>query len=164
MSFLFDCKFLIKQFNFRIEYGTKTPALQLIDFGTTIDMDFYSPDDVFTSKVQTEHFECCEMRENKPWTFQSDLFGIAGTSHVMLFGKYMEVEKKVLTWVPKTRMPRYFNKILWDNFFSTLLNIDSCDSRPNLQALKDEFEVEIQQKKKFVCDKIADFNKTLDSN
>lgn len=126
-------------------------------------MDYYKPSDVFTVQVKTDHFECCEMREDKPWTFQSDLFGIAGTSHVMLFGKYMDVEKKVLSWAPKIRFPRYFNKFLWDKFFSTLLNAEGCDKKPNLQALKDEFEAEIQLKKKFVSDKIASFNKSLDS-
>lgn len=141
----------------------KVPAIQLIDFGSAIDMDWYKKDETFNVVVKTENFTCCEMLENKPWTYQTDLFGLAGTCHVMLFGSYMEVEKKVLTWNIKSRFPRYFNKCLWDQFFSTLLNVSSCSMMPNLQELKDQFEEEILIKKKFVCDKIAEFNQAVNA-
>lgn len=142
----------------------KTPALQLIDFGSAIDMDWYQNKETFTKLVNTENFVCCEMLEKKPWTYQTDLFGIAGTSHVMLFGKYMEVDKKLLTWNIKARFARYFNKTLWESYFSALLNVPDCFTMPNLQALKDQFEEFIQSREKFVCDKIHEFNKILDSN
>lgn len=143
----------------------KVPAIQLIDFGSAIDLDWYEDPPLFTVPVATENFVCCEMQENKPWTYQTDLFGLAGTSHVMLFGRYMEVQKKTLTWCINSRMPRYFDKLLWDDFFNQLLNIQGCDASqmPNLQLLKDQFEVVIQSKKKFVCDKIAAFNLALES-
>lgn len=136
----------------------KIPAIQLIDFGAAIDMDWYKKDDAFTYVVKTEGFTCCEMKEKKPWTYQTDLFGVAGTAFVMLFGKYMEVVKKVHNWEVKTKFPRYFNKLLWEHFFATLLNIESCNSMPNLQTLKDQFEEEIHAKERFVRDKIGEFN------
>ena len=139
----------------------KIPAIQLIDFGSAIDMDWYTNGETFNYVVSTENFVCCEMLENKPWTYQTDLFGLAGTVHVMLFGQYMQVEKKVLTWGIKTRFPRYFNKNIWEQFFRTLLNVQSCETMPNLQALKDQIEEIIQSKEKFVYEKLADFNKTL---
>lgn len=141
----------------------KVPAIQLIDFGSAIDMDWYDSQATFTYRVSTKNFVCCEMVENKPWTYQTDLFGIAGTSHVMLLGKYMEVKKKMLSWDIKSRLPRYFNKNLWENFFNQLLNIQGCDASymPNLQMLKDQFEEVIQAKQKYVCDKISAFNKAL---
>lgn len=139
----------------------KVPAIQLIDFGSAIDMDFYENGQKFTCVVETENFMCCEMQEGKPWTFQTDLFGIAGTAHVLLFGKYMEVEKGVLSWAIKSRFPRYFNKFLWEQFFNALLNVPNCDSMPNLQAIKDQFEEEIHYKEKYVCDKILEFNKAI---
>lgn len=148
----------------RIEFGSKVPALQLIDFGTAIDMDWYKPEDAsFNYVVRTENFVCCEMLENKPWTYQTDLFGLAGTAHVLLFGQYMEVEKKISQWTIKKRLPRYFSKFLWEPFFSTLLNVASCDMMPNLQHLKDQFEAEMHIKEKFVCDKIAEFNNAITS-
>lgn len=139
----------------------KVPAIQLIDFGSAIDMDWYTNGETFKFVVDTENFVCCEMQEKKPWTYQTDLFGLAGTVHVMLFGKYMEVEKKMLTWSIKSRFPRYFSKFIWEQFFHTLLNVSSCNSMPNLQALKDTIEEEIQSKEKFVCEKINEFNNCL---
>lgn len=139
----------------------KVPAIQLIDFGTAIDMDWYEPDTAFTKVVTTENFICCEMLEKKPWSYQTDLFGLAGTSHTMLFGRYMEVKKNLIEWNITTRYPRYLRKMLWDSFFTTLLNIPSCKVMPNLQALKDQFEEFIQENQKSVSEKIADFNKVL---
>lgn len=142
----------------------KVPALQLIDFGSAVDMDWYKKDEAFTHIVKTENFTCCEMMEKKPWTYQIDLFGLAGTAHVMLFGRYMEVEKKLIGWSIKSKFPRYLKKQLWEQFFNTLLNVPNCRVMPNLQALKDQFEEEIHAKEKFVCDKIAEFNQAIISN
>lgn len=127
-------------------------------------MDWYRNNETFNFVVTTENFTCCEMLERKPWTYQTDLFGLAGTVFVMLFGKYMEVEKKLQTWSVKTRFPRYINKSLWEHFFMTLLNVESCDMMPNLQTLKDQFEEEIYAKEKFVRDKINEFNTALQLN
>lgn len=142
----------------RLEFGSKVPALQLIDFGCAIDLDWYGEDEAFTYVVKTDNFTCCEMLEGKPWKFQIDLFGIAGTVFVMLFGKYMEVEKRHNEWKPKTKFPRYFNKILWEQFFDTLLNVPNCKTMPNLQHLRSTIEEEIYSREKFVRDKINEFN------
>lgn len=130
----------------------------MIDFGCAIDYDWYKKDDVFTHVVKTDKFTCCEMLEGKPWTYQTDLFGIAGTVHVMLFGKYMEVSKRVNEWKINSNFPRYFNKLLWEQFFGTLLNVPSCNMMPNLQELRKLFEEEIHSREKYVIDKINDFN------
>lgn len=139
----------------------KVPALQLIDFGSAIDMDCYSKDDEFRYVVKTENFTCCEMRENKPWTYQIDLFGICGTVHVIIFGKYMEVEKKIGNWQITTRFPRYFQKHVWDDFFSTLLNVIDCKTMPNLQNLKRCLDEEVLTRQKYVQDKVVEFNNAL---
>lgn len=101
------------------------------------------------------------MREGKPWTYQVDLYGVAGTAHAMLFGKYMDVEKKFMTWQIKSKMPRYFNKPLWENFFSTLLNVRSCKDMPNLQSLRMQFNEEMVDHERICTDKIHEFNNTL---
>lgn len=139
----------------------KVPALQLIDFGSAIDMDSFDKDDEFTQVVKTENFTCCEMLENKPWTYQTDLFGVCGTVHVILFGKYMEVEKKMGNWQIKTRFPRYFQKDIWDIFFNTLLNVPDCKTMPNLQNLKQQLDEEIEYRQKYILDKVTEFNNAL---
>lgn len=130
----------------------------MIDFGCGIDYDWYKGNDAFTYIVKTDNFTCCEMLDKKPWTYQTDLFGIAGTAHVMLFGKYMEVSKRLNEWKINTSFPRYFNKTLWDQFFGTLLNVPDCKSMPNLQELRKLFEEEIHSRERYVMDKINDFN------
>lgn len=57
--------------------------------------------------IQTEGFTCIEMRENRPWTYQTDLYCVAATVHVMLFGEYMQVSKKFGGWEIKQKLPRY---------------------------------------------------------
>lgn len=46
------------------------------------------------------------MREGRTWSYQTDLFCIAGTIHVMLFGEYMQVNKLGQTWEIKQKFPR----------------------------------------------------------
>lgn len=139
----------------------KVPALQLIDFGSAIDMESFDKDDEFTYVIKTDNFTCCEMLEKKPWTYQTDLFGLCGTVHVILFGKYMEVEKKLNNWQIKTRFPRYFQKYLWDIFFNTLLNVPDCKSMPNLQNIKQQLDEEIAFRQKYIFDKVKEFNNAL---
>lgn len=46
------------------------------------------------------------MQEGRPWSYQTDLFCVAGTIHVMLFGEYMQVNKKFGVWEIKQKFPR----------------------------------------------------------
>lgn len=101
------------------------------------------------------------MREGKPWTYQVDLYGVAGVTHAMLFGKYMDVEKKFMSWQIKHKLPRYMNRTLWENFFATLLNTRSCKEMPNLQNLRKEMVEEMMEHEKICNDKITEFNHSL---
>lgn len=71
-------------------YNWRDKGLTLIDFGRGIDMRAFQPSVQFIADWETGKHECNEMREMRPWTHQIDLYGIAGTVHVMLFGKYIE--------------------------------------------------------------------------
>jgi checkpoint serine/threonine-protein kinase len=46
------------------------------------------------------------MQEKKSWSYQTDLFCVAATIHVMLFGEYMQVSKKFGSWEIKQKFPR----------------------------------------------------------
>ncbi|XP_049288902.1 uncharacterized protein LOC125766875 [Anopheles funestus] len=144
-----------------IELGSKTPCIQLIDFGVSIDMKRFPEDVQFKKIIKTENFTCIEMLENKPWTYQPDLYGVAATSHVMLFGKYMQVHKNFASWGIKTSMPRYFKKVVWENYFTTMLNIRDCDHLPNLQKLRTSFLEEITLHEKYIKTKVSEFNHVL---
>ncbi|XP_073828095.1 bub1-related kinase [Musca autumnalis] len=147
----------------KIQYPSKQRSLQLIDFGVSIDMKRFKKGQTFSFIHNDNSFKCIEMREQRPWTYQLDLFGLAGVLHVLLFGKYMDVEKKTNgIWMHKTHVPRYFNRNLWDAIFKALLNIRDCNSMPNLQNLRAMLKEEIEEKEKYVVKMVNDFNRALD--
>ncbi|XP_064100488.1 mitotic checkpoint serine/threonine-protein kinase BUB1-like [Macrobrachium nipponense] len=113
-------------------------SLKLIDFGRSIDMQLLPEGSTFTEVVKTEGFTCCEMREGKPWTYETDYYGVAAIAYCFLFGSYMDVKKNSLgKWELKQgTMKRYWKRDLWQSFFSTLLNSPSPNS---LSKLKEDF-------------------------
>ncbi|KIH90373.1 checkpoint serine/threonineeeee-protein kinase [Sporothrix brasiliensis 5110] len=70
--------------------GWAARGMTLIDFGRAIDMRAFPADVKFVADWKTTAQDCAEMREGRPWTWQIDYHGLAGTLHCLLFGKYME--------------------------------------------------------------------------
>ncbi|EDV57847.1 probable serine/threonine-protein kinase fhkB [Drosophila erecta] len=119
------------------------PSLRLIDFGCAIDMTLF-PDaekTKFRKVVQTDGFTCIEMQEGRSWSYETDLFCIAATVHVMLFGDYMQPQKKGSSWDIRQKLPRYLKKHVWTKFFKDLLNMQA-DKLPALQEMRLVFEEE----------------------
>lgn len=110
-------------------------GLQLIDFGCSIDMSLFPPNATFTSKVTTEDFVCCEMRDGRPWSYHTDLFCIAASAHTLLYDKYMQLRKTDDVWSITTRLNRYWRIDMWNMFFSNLLNQQN--------GIADAFELEM---------------------
>lgn len=120
------------------------PTLRLIDFGCAIDMNFFEKKRQFKKVIQTDGFTCIEMQEGRPWSFQTDLFCVAGTIHVMLFGEYMQLTKKYdQDWDIKQKLPRYLKKHVWTEVFQKLLNIKDINHMPKLGALKELIDGEV---------------------
>ncbi|XP_020815379.1 uncharacterized protein LOC110189588 [Drosophila serrata] len=138
-------------------------SLQLIDFGVSIDTRRFLPNQTFNYVHHHELFKCIEMRTNRPWTYQLDLFGLVGVMHVLLFGTYMEVVKRSPSgvWMPKTAFPRYVQRQMWETIFRTLLNIRDCRTMPNLQELRMLIKSELAEKEKYVAEAINKFNMIL---
>nr|XP_054758781.1 uncharacterized protein LOC129264850 [Lytechinus pictus] len=115
--------------------------IKLIDFGRSIDMTLFPEGTTFTAKCKTSGFNCTEMQSNQPWTYQVDYYGIAGTIHCMMFGKYMKVFKERGIWKMTSTVPRKC-KANWKGFFHTLLNVPSCDPSdlPHLGDLRRQLE------------------------
>ncbi|XP_026289944.1 uncharacterized protein LOC113214705 [Frankliniella occidentalis] len=118
----------------------QAPCIQLIDFGRSIDMNLMPPGTTFNQVVMTDTFTCIEMRTGKPWTYQTDLFGLANTAHCLIFGDYMKVQESRTTgrWAIQTKLARNMNADFWGSFFDTLLNVESCDSMPDLEILRSD--------------------------
>lgn len=118
----------------------RTPSLQLIDLGCAIDMSLFPEGTTFKELIATEGFTCTEMREGKPWTYQTDLYCLAGTIHVILMGSYMKVANRLGQWNIDKKLPRYMKVSLWDKIFTTLLNVPDCKNLPDLMDLKNEVD------------------------
>lgn len=137
--------------------------MQLIDFGHTIDLNYFS-NHVFWTKVRTEHFVCTEMMEDKPWTFHCDFFCLASTIYTMVAGKYMVVkrDKSTNTYKPQ-KLPRYVNADLWNDIFDQLINIPSLKNFPSLSLLNKRLDTELNAiGSKKIINAISNFNKVLD--
>ncbi|XP_024943034.1 uncharacterized protein LOC107269786 isoform X2 [Cephus cinctus] len=116
------------------------PTIQLIDFGCSIDMSLLPEDTKFTQVIKTEDFTCIEMQTGRPWTYQTDLYCLAASSHCLLFGNYMRVSNTAGRWFINTKLPRYMKKAMWEKYFTELLNIESCDKMPDLAKLRNVLE------------------------
>lgn len=46
------------------------------------------------------------MLEGRQWSYQTDIFCVAGTVHVMLFGDYMQMLKNCGRYDIKQKLPR----------------------------------------------------------
>ncbi|KAG7220516.1 hypothetical protein INR49_018043 [Caranx melampygus] len=120
-------------------------GLVLIDLGQSIDMELFPRGTAFTTKCLTSGFQCTEMLSGKPWNYQTDYFGIAGTVHCLLFGTYMQVTNEDGVWKSNAVFRRNPHSDLWSDFFHTLLNVPSCDHRPSLRSLRLRLTAALQE-------------------
>ncbi|VDK55498.1 unnamed protein product [Anisakis simplex] len=113
--------------------------LKLIDWGRGIDMAALG-DRTFKGRAGTETFDCMEMLDGRPWTYQTDFFGFISTIHVLIFGQYIKTHKSLQTGhysiqsVIKRRWPQ--RDILQD-IFDMCLNIPNCNSLPQWSTIID---------------------------
>ncbi|XP_039522130.1 mitotic checkpoint serine/threonine-protein kinase BUB1 isoform X1 [Pimephales promelas] len=120
-------------------------GLALIDLGQSIDMTLFPEDTAFTAKCMTSGFQCVEMLSGRPWSYQTDYFGIAGTVYCMLFGTYMQVKEDGGVWRTNGVFKRMVHAELWQELFQTLLNVQDCRSPPCLQSLRLRLDAVLQE-------------------
>ena len=137
------------------EGGWSYKGIKMIDFGRTIDTKLFPPNQQFTGDWPTDARDCLEMREGRPWTYQTDYFGLAGIIYCMLYGKYIEASSVVPAPPGPDGQPRYklsspFKRYwqgeLWTRLFDLLLNptLVHTDGRlplcGEMSALREEME------------------------
>ncbi|CAB1340382.1 unnamed protein product [Coregonus sp. 'balchen'] len=120
-------------------------GLALIDLGQSIDMTLFPEGTSFTAKCMTSGFQCTEMQSGRPWNYQTDYFGIAGTVYCMIFGTYMQVTQEGGVWKTNSVFRRHPHSDLWTEFFHTLLNVPDCSSLPCLRSLRSRLSTVLQQ-------------------
>lgn len=139
--------------------GWNYKGIKLIDFGRTIETRLFPPGQRFVGDWATDARDCLEMREGRPWTYQTDYFGLAGIIFCMLYGKYIEAASVVPAASTPDGHPRYklaapFKRYwqgeLWTRLFDLLLNptlaredgqLPLCDE---MAALRGEMEAWLQ--------------------
>lgn len=111
------------------EEGWNYKGLKVIDFGRTIDTRLFPASQQYIAEWPTDDRDCFEARENRPWTYQTDYFGLAGIIYCMLFGKYIQGSSVAATTVDgnprykiSTPLKRYWQTDLWNKLFDVLLN------------------------------------------
>ncbi|KAI0926092.1 hypothetical protein AcV5_008647 [Taiwanofungus camphoratus] len=77
------------------EGGWSYKGIKMIDFGRTIDTRLFPAGQRYVAEWPTDARDCLDMREGRPWTFQTDYFGLAGIIYCMLYGKYIEAPSVV---------------------------------------------------------------------
>ncbi|XP_077442887.1 mitotic checkpoint serine/threonine-protein kinase BUB1 [Stigmatopora argus] len=109
-------------------------GLVLVDFGQSVDMELFPEGAAFTAKCLTSGFQCPQMLAGKPWSYQTDMFGVAATAHVLLFGTYMQPTEEDGVWMPRASFRRNPHADTWRHFFLTLLNVTACRPAPETLA------------------------------
>jgi len=135
--------------------GWNMKGLTFIDFGRGIDTRAFKPEARFIADWKAEETDCPEIREAKPWKWEIDLFGAAGVVHSLLFGKYIETvsvsggglgQKK--EWKLRENFKRYWEKDIWTEVFSTLINSSGkkeAEVRKDLQRIRGIMEEWLEQ-------------------
>jgi checkpoint serine/threonine-protein kinase len=142
--------------------GWAHKGIKMIDYGRTIDTRLFPHGQTFVGDWDPDARDCAEMREGRPWTYQTDYFGLASIVYCMLYGKYIEASS--VTAVSDTEaevggptryklaapFKRYWQGELWSRLFDMLLNsalvlpegkLPLCEE---MCAVREEMEVWLQ--------------------
>ncbi|KAJ7158765.1 hypothetical protein C8R46DRAFT_1110203 [Mycena filopes] len=107
------------------EDGWAYKGLKLIDFGRAIDTRLFPSGQQFVGDWAADERDCFELREQRPWTYQTDYFGLAGIVYCLLFGRYIQansVSTKDGRHRIDTPLKRYWQTEIWEKLFGILLN------------------------------------------
>ncbi|CAE7180943.1 unnamed protein product [Rhizoctonia solani] len=141
------------------EYGWSYKGVRMIDFGRGIDTNLFQPGQTFVGDWPADQRDAVELREGRPWTFQTDYFGLAGIVYCMLFGKYIETvayqDGERTKHKINMTLKRYWQTEIWSTLFDTLLNPTTVrpDGSMPLTAELDELRGKMEQWLVENCDK-----------
>ncbi|QEU58241.1 Bub1/Mad3 [Kluyveromyces lactis] len=111
------------------ENGWNRKGIYLIDFGRSFDLSLFPLGTKFRSNWKTDQQDCPEMREQRPWSYEADYYGLAGVIFCMLFGHYIETVKIAPNrYQLKSPLKRYWQQDMWDPLFDLLINSGAHDN------------------------------------
>ncbi|KAG8690730.1 hypothetical protein FRC11_009475 [Ceratobasidium sp. 423] len=141
------------------EHGWSYKGIRMIDLGRGIDTNLFQPGQTFIGDWPTDQRDAVELREGRPWTFQTDYFGLAGIVYCMLFGKYIETvayqDGERTKYKINMTLKRYWQTEIWSSLFDMLLNPTTVrqDGGMPLTAELDELRDKMEQWLVENCDK-----------
>ncbi|KAH7341664.1 Mad3/BUB1 homology region 1-domain-containing protein [Rhizoctonia solani] len=141
------------------EHGWSYKGIRMIDFGRGIDTNLFQPGQTFIGDWPTDQRDAAELREGRPWTFQTDYFGLAGIVYCMLFGKYIETvpyqDGEQTKYKINMTLKRYWQTEMWSALFDMLLNPTTVrpDGDMPLTTELDELRDKMEQWLVENCDK-----------
>ncbi|KAK0469804.1 uncharacterized protein EV420DRAFT_67422 [Desarmillaria tabescens] len=129
------------------EGGWSSKGIKLIDFGRTIDTRLFPSGQQFIADWATDERDCFEIREDRPWTYQTDYFGLAGIVYCLLFGKYFQSNSIINSggrYKIATPFKRYWQTDIWNEFFDLLLNPCQIREDGNLPLCSELESIRVQ--------------------
>lgn len=126
----------------------RSHGVALIDFGRAVDLHCFPAGQTFVADWAPGPQDCVEMREMRPWTYETDYYGLASIAYCLLFGKYMDTTAHLAADGHKTYriqqpLRRYWQTELWTRLFTLLLNPRDAGAWPlhdELATLRAEME------------------------
>lgn len=115
--------------------GWAAKGLKLIDYGRTIDTTVFPEGQHFVADWETDKYDCAEMRDGRPWTFEPDYHGVASIAYCMLFGSFMTDSD-----AQKPPFRRYHQTELWTKLFDALLRPAQVPNTVQLGSVRAELE------------------------
>lgn len=130
--------------------GTNGIDVTLVDFGRSVDLvkagkgDYLSV--LFTGNEAAQDMACPPMRQEEPWLFETDAYGLAASSFLLLYSAHLDITQKADgKWAPVKSLRRYWASSLWNRIFSELLNAKSGDVSALMRDIRIEFEAYLDQ-------------------
>ena len=130
------------------ENGWNSKGIYLIDFGRSFDLSLFPLGTKFKSNWKTDQQDCPEMRENRPWSYEADYYGLAGVIFCMLFGHYIETVKvQNDRYKLKSSLKRYWQQDIWGPLFDLLINSGNHGStlKSDLRSYRERMELYLER-------------------
>lgn len=100
-----------------------SPHAMLVDFGRAIDLKdaakTYGKVE-FEGNISVKGMECISMRNNLGWSYDIDLYGVIMSAFTLLFGEYVDLQRRDNSWNLSKPFKRYWNNHLWHLLLETI--------------------------------------------